>query len=78
MTSTKNQFKAVFFDLGGTLFSYGDLSEPFNNLLLNQLTVQGIEEEAGQARAKYRRAMLEAFRAFGQKSFYLHAELFVQ
>ncbi len=78
MTSTKKQFKAVFFDLGGTLFSYGDLSEPFNNLLLNQLTIQGIEEKAGQARSKYRRAMLEAFRAFDQKSFYLHSELFVR
>lgn len=68
----------AFFDLGGTLFSYGDLSNAFNDLLTDQLAAQGIEEESGSARTKYRGAMQQAFQKFGQRPYYLHSELFIE
>ncbi len=68
--------KAVFFDLGGTLFRYGDLHVPFNQLLLDQLAPHGCHPDPDEARRAYGRAMAAAFREFGERPFYRHADLF--
>ena len=70
------EYRAVFFDLGGTLFRYGDLRAPFNQLLLDQLAPHGCSPEPDEARRAYGRAMATAFREFGERPFYRHADLF--
>jgi HAD superfamily hydrolase (TIGR01509 family) len=70
--------RALFFDFGGTLFSYtGVHGRAFMPILLESLERLGVEVEARQAGRAYRKASAESFREFNPKPYYLHKELFL-
>ncbi len=69
--------RAVFFDFGGTLFSYqGVQGRAFYPILLEAVRRLGVEATAREAGRAYRKASAEAFRAYHSKPYYLHRELF--
>jgi putative hydrolase of the HAD superfamily len=68
--------RAVFFDLGGTLFSYGELRGHIDGLLKRLLSNHGIEASEEQMRQAYREAMARQFAVFSGRPYYLHRDLF--
>jgi putative hydrolase of the HAD superfamily len=68
--------RAVFFDLGGTLFRYGDLRERFDALLQETLARHRVEAPPDEVRSVYRETMARAFARYASRSFYLHRDLF--
>ena len=68
---------AVFFDFGGTLFSYSDLARnsfrPMLEEAMARLAADASLKRAGQA---YNQATGEAIRDFSSKPSYLHRDLF--
>jgi HAD superfamily hydrolase (TIGR01509 family) len=68
--------RAVFFDFGGTLFSYGALRDAFDGFLAETARRHGIEAPAAELRRAYRTTMARAFAEFVSRPFYLHRELF--
>ena len=73
---TTPRFQAVFFDFGGTLFSYRDLSEAPTSPVRESLAQLGIRVEPGEAGRAYWKATREAFQAYAKLPFYLHRDLF--
>lgn len=73
---TKNRFQAVFFDFGGTLFSYRDLAEAPNSPVREAVAQLGVNVERGQVGHAYWKATKDAFEIYTPKSFYLHRDLF--
>lgn len=68
---------AVFFDFGGTLFSYTAVhGRAFFPILMESLERLGVEAEPAHAGRAYRDASRESFLAFNPKPYYLHRELF--
>lgn len=70
--------QAVFFDFGGTLFSYGDLREHFDALLERMAQRHGIEAPRDELRQAYRETMSRSFLEHRRLSFYLHRDLFAR
>ena len=68
--------RAVFFDLGGTLFAYGQLREHFDSLLKRLLSRHRIEASEEEMRSAYRTAMARQFSIFTPRPYYLHRDLF--
>jgi putative hydrolase of the HAD superfamily len=68
--------RAVFFDFGGTLFSYGDLRAEFDALLGELARGHGVERPPPELRRVYRSVMARVFLEFQSRPFYLHRELF--
>jgi putative hydrolase of the HAD superfamily len=68
--------RAVFFDFGGTLFSYGALRDPFDAFLAETARRHGIEAPRDELRRAYRTSMARAFAEYVSRPFYLHRELF--
>ena len=68
--------RAVFFDFGGTLFSYGALRDSFDRFLEETARRHGIEASPPELRRAYRTTMARAFADFVSRPFYLHRELF--
>jgi HAD superfamily hydrolase (TIGR01509 family) len=68
--------RAVFFDFGGTLFSYGALRDAFDGFLAETARRHGIEASPAELRRAYRTTMARAFAEFVARPFYLHRELF--
>ena len=68
--------RAVFFDLGGTLFSYGTTAPHFTALLVDVARRHGVEAPPDELRARYRAAMARVGPAIQERPFYLHRELF--
>ena len=69
-------FEAVFFDFGGTLFSYRRMDRPQVELLLRAVERLGVEADVPSAIRAYRRAGRNSWKTYMQKSFYLHRDLF--
>jgi putative hydrolase of the HAD superfamily len=69
-------YKAVFFDFGGTLFSYRRMDRPQVELLLRAAERLGVEADAPAAIRAYRDASRASWKIYMQRSFYLHLELF--
>ncbi len=69
-------FKAVFFDFGGTLFSYRSLMPNSVRLISEAVTRLGLEMEPGPAALAYHRASQESMEALMQQPFFLHRDLF--
>ena len=68
--------QGVFFDLGGTLYSYEGRSADHQRLLEQAVRQMGLKltvEEIGDAHS---RASLKVAHAYADKEYYLHAELF--
>ena len=70
------QFRAVFFDFGGTLFSYRPLRDRFDRLLVETAARHGIEAPAAELRRAYARAIRPVGRAYADRPFYRHRDLF--
>ena len=68
--------RAVFFDFGGTLFSYGAIRDHFDTLLERIARQHGLETEPDELRRVYRTTMTRTFAAFREQPFYLHRDLF--
>jgi putative hydrolase of the HAD superfamily len=68
--------RAVFFDLGGTLFSYRATRPHFDRVLEALAREHGIEEPFDTVRAKYRAAMAAAGADYDARPYYLHRDMF--
>ena len=69
--------RAVLFDFGGTLFSYRSVQgAAFHPLLREALTRLRVAPEARAVGRAWRRASGDAFRAFHERPYYLHKDLF--
>jgi putative hydrolase of the HAD superfamily len=68
--------QAVFFDFGGTLFSYEGLREHFDRMLHELAVRHRVDATSEKLRRVYRETMGRTFREFARRPFYLHRELF--
>lgn len=67
---------AVFFDLGGTLFSYRDAQGLLGPIFAEAIARLGVDAEAAQIGAAYLRALAEADRCYADRDYYRHRDLF--
>lgn len=74
MTATR--FRAVLFDFGGTLFSYGDMRAEFDALLRELAERHGLRPSPDELRAAYREAFARTIRRYAERPFYRHRDLF--
>jgi HAD superfamily hydrolase (TIGR01549 family) len=80
MAAADSDFKAVFFDFGGTLFSYrtidaGNTDRPLFVEAAERLGVP-VEDRKSIGRA-YRKASAEAFQKYTVMRYYLHRDMFL-
>ncbi len=68
--------RGVFFDLGGTLFSYSGIRRATTPLLMEAIRRMGISGEPPEISRAYQRASREVSEEYAAKSFYLHRDLF--
>ena len=68
--------RAVFFDLGGTLFSYKSINTHFDAVLERLARGRGIERPLDDLRHAYRVAMMRVMGEWAPRPYYLHRELF--
>jgi FMN phosphatase YigB (HAD superfamily) len=68
--------RAVFFDLGGTLFSYRATRPHFERVLEALAREHGIDEPFTKVRARYRDAMSTAGADYNARPYYLHRDMF--
>lgn len=68
--------RAVFFDLGGTLFSYRATRPHFDRVLEALAREHGISEPFERVRAKYRSSMAAAGAEYSARPYYLHRDMF--
>ena len=70
------RFRAVFFDFGGTLFSYHRFRERFDRLLVDTARRHGVEAPADELRQTYITAILPVMREYVTRPFYYHRDMF--
>jgi 2-haloalkanoic acid dehalogenase type II len=70
--------RAVFFDLGGTLFSYGSIRDHFDGLLERMARDRGVERPLAELRGAYSGAMARVMRDWTARPYYLHRDLFTE
>lgn len=70
--------RAVFFDLGGTLFSYRTINTHFDGLLEELARGRGVERPMDELRAAYRGAMGRVMFDWAARPYYLHRDLFTE
>lgn len=68
--------RAVFFDLGGTLFSYRQVARGTGPLIREAVRRLGVETERGEIGRAYREASRIAYEKHGHLPYYLHRDLF--
>lgn len=68
--------KGVFFDLGGTLFSYRNVPRATAPLLLEVVERLGLMTQYGNIKQAYNLATADATAAYADKSYYLHRDFF--
>lgn len=68
--------RAVFFDFGGTLFSYAEMRPHFDQMLLDLARHHSISVPMQEIRGIYREIVTRKMAAFLPRPFYLHRELF--
>ncbi len=68
--------RAVFFDFGGTLFSYRATRSHFDRMLLRVARAHGIEAPFEDVRAAYREAIARAAAHYDAQPYFLHRDLF--
>jgi HAD superfamily hydrolase (TIGR01509 family) len=67
--------KGVFFDLGGTLFSYSNLGRVTGPLLIEAARRIGLDDEPKAIGQAYGEASREISRQYAEKTFFLHHDL---
>jgi len=70
--------RAVFFDLGGTLFSYRSINAHFDGVLERLARGRGVDRPMDELRQAYRVAMMRVMGEWAPRPFYLHRELFTE
>ena len=70
--------RAVFFDLGGTLFSYRSINAHFDRLLTEMAHGRGVAAPLESLQQAYRAAMGATLAAWAPRPFYLHRDLFTE
>lgn len=70
--------RAVFFDLGGTLFSYGSINAHFDQVLEEMARGRGVEASLDDLRRAYRVAMATTMSSWASRPYYLHRDLFTE
>ena len=73
---TQLAIRAVFFDLGGTLFSYRATRPHFDRVLEGLAREHGITDPFERVRAVYRDAMSKSGAVHNARPYYLHRDLF--
>jgi len=68
--------QGVFFDLGGTLYSYEGRSADHQRLLEQAVRQMGLKLTVDEIGDAHSRASLKVAHAYADKEYYLHAELF--
>ena len=68
--------QGVFFDLGGTLFTYRGIGRATAPLLMEALQRMGIGGEPREISRTYQRASREISQEYAAKNYYLHRDLF--
>lgn len=68
--------RAVFFDLGGTLFSYGSINAHFDRVLEDMARGRGVTAPLDELRRAYRVAMATTMADWASRPYYLHRDLF--
>ncbi len=68
--------RAVFFDFGGTLFSYGTMREQVAALIEETARRHGATQSAREIRHTYFITMLRQLAAYENRPYYLHRDLF--
>lgn len=71
-----SRYKAVFFDFGGTLYSYRNKGLGVRAVLTRLLREIGAKAERDEVAGAFRAASRDAYVAHLQRDFYLHRELF--
>lgn len=70
-------FDSVFFDFGGTLFSYRNVQgRSFYPILIEGLERLGVSVESREAGRAWQKASVESFREHHPLDYYLHKDLF--
>ena len=72
------QHRAVFFDLGGTLFSYASINSHFDSVLEDLARGRGVAAPVEDLRREYRIAMMQTMGAWASRPYYLHRDLFTE
>ena len=72
------ELRAVFFDFGGTLFSYSALRERYQELIEDLARRRGVEAPAGELHQAWRRSAVRIMGEWARRPFYLHRELFAE
>ena len=72
----KPRVAAVFFDFGGTLFSYRQVGGGTGRLIYDAVGRLGVQVERGRVGSAYRDATRDAYLAVQERPYYLHRELF--
>jgi putative hydrolase of the HAD superfamily len=70
--------RAVFFDLGGTLFSYRSINSHFDGVLEVLARGRGVERPLDELRQAYRGAMGRVMLDWASRPYYLHRDLFTE
>jgi putative hydrolase of the HAD superfamily len=70
--------RAVFFDLGGTLFSYASINSHFDTVLESLARGRGVTAPADDLRRAYRVAMVRTMGEWASRPYYLHRDLFTE
>jgi len=68
--------KGVFFDLGGTLFTYRNMRRTNGPLLMDAARQMGLDGEPADIGRAYQRASAEISRTYAELDYYLHRDLF--
>jgi putative hydrolase of the HAD superfamily len=68
--------RAVFFDFGGTLFSYAEMRPYFDRMLQEVVRRHAITAPIEEIRRIYRRTVAKKMAEFLPRPFYLHRDLF--
>jgi 2-haloalkanoic acid dehalogenase type II len=68
--------RAVFFDLGGTLFSYGSLRDVFRDSLAELAERHALETSPRELRQAYQVSVMSVMAEYRDRPYYLHRELF--
>jgi len=70
--------RAVFFDLGGTLFSYGSLRSLFGDTLAGVADEHGLDVGRDEIRNAYQVSVMTVMADYVNRPYYLHRDLFAE
>jgi 2-haloalkanoic acid dehalogenase type II len=68
--------KGIFFDLGGTLYSYRNVPRATAPLLIEAVERLGLMTEFEDVKRAYNRAAIDTTAAYARKPYYLHRDFF--